>query len=246
MSGVGQPAADERTAEIRAGLAAVRQRIASACRAVGRNPAEVTLVAVSKTFPASDIRIAASLGVRDVGENRDQEARAKVAELADLDLRWHFVGQLQRNKCASVGRYAAMVHSLDRPEVVDALAAAAGRAGRRIVGLVQVSLAAAANGEPAGRGGTPPEQVPALAERIAAQPGLRLGGVMAVPPIEADPAVAFRLLREIAEDLTRRHPDARIVSAGMSGDLAAAIAAGATHVRVGTAVFGSRLPMLLR
>jgi PLP dependent protein len=234
-----------RAADIDAGLRAVRARIYAACTAAGRDPSEVTLVAVSKTFPAADVRIAAGLGVHDVGENRDQEARNKAAELADLDLRWHFVGQLQRNKCASVARYATMVHSLDRPEIIDALAVGAERAARRIVGLVQVNLGAR-DGRGVGHGGTNPEQVWALAERIHAAPGLCLGGVMAIAPLGGDPADAFRRLAEIAGDISRRYPDARVISAGMSGDLAAAIAAGATHVRVGTAVFGSRPPMLLR
>lgn len=233
----------ERHREITDGLASVRRRIAEACAAVGRDPAEVTLIAVSKTFPAGDVRTAAGLGVTDVGENRDQEARRKATELADLDLRWHFVGQLQRNKCASVARYATMVHSLDRPEVIDALALGAERAGRSIVGLVQVDLDP--DPEP-GRGGSRPERVAELAQRIAEVPALRLGGVMAVAPRGADPATAFRRLAELRNDLARTHPGANVMSAGMSGDLPAAIAAGATHVRVGTAVFGSRPPMLLR
>lgn len=233
-----------REAEIRAGLAAVRGRIAAACRAVGREPAEVRLVAVTKTFPASDVRIAAGLGVRDVGENRDQEARGKAAELGDLPLSWHFVGQLQRNKCASVARYAAVVHSLDRPGVIDALASGAQRVGRTVVGLVQVDLDV--RPRPAGgRGGAHPAEVPELAERIADSPGLRLGGVMAVAPLGEDPAEAFARLRGIADDLAGHYPDAAMISAGMSGDLESAIAAGATHVRVGTAVFGNRPPMLL-
>lgn len=239
------PGPADRAAQISAGLAAVRDRITTAAATAGRDPAEVTLVAVSKTFPAADARIAARLGVCDLGENRDQEARAKAAELADLDLRWHFVGQLQRNKCASVARYATVVHSLDRAPVIDALAAGAQRAERRIVGLVQVDLGTRGD-QHTRRGGAFPDQVPALAEQIAATTSLRLGGVMAVAPLGVDPAAAFAVLRTIAEDLRRRHPEARIVSAGMSGDLAAAIQAGATHVRVGTAVFGGRPPMLLR
>ncbi len=236
----------DRTAQIRAGLAAVRDQIAAAAAAARRDPAEVTLVAVAKTFPAADVRIAAGLGVREVGENRDQEARVKAAELADLNLNWHFVGQLQRNKCASVARYATVVHSLDRPAVIDALAAGAQRAGRHVVGLVQVDLGTPHSDRTARRGGASPDAVPALAELIAAAPALRLGGVMAVAPLGADLAAAFGRLRRIAETLRRSHPDAGIISAGMSGDLAAAIAAGATHVRVGTAIFGGRPPMLLR
>lgn len=244
--GTTQATVTDRTAQIGAGLAAVRDRIAAAAAAAGRDPAEVTLIAVTKTFPAADVRIAAGFGARDIGENRDQEARAKAAELTDLDLNWHFVGQLQRNKCASVARYATLVHSIDRPQVIEALAAGAQRAGRHIVGLVQVDLTVGDNDRNARRGGASPDRVPALAEQIAATPALRLGGVMAVAPLGADPNAAFRRLRRIAEHLRRSHPDAGIISAGTSGDLAAAIAAGATHVRVGTAIFGGRPPMLLR
>ena len=228
-----------RVDEIAAGLFSVRRRIAAACAAAGRDPGEVTLVAVAKTFPAADVRILAGLGVRDIGENRDQEARRKAAELADLDLVWHFVGQLQRNKCRSVARYAAVVHSLDREQLVDALDVAARGAGRRLIGLVQVRL----DDEPR-RGGVHPRDLPALADRVAAAANISLGGVMAVAPLGADPGPAYARLRDVATELRTRHPDATIVSAGMTGDVEAAIEHGATHVRVGTAVFGVRPPML--
>lgn len=229
-----------RAEEIAAGLAGVRARVAAACAAAGRDPGAVTLVAVSKTFPAQDVRLAAALGAQNFGENRDQEARAKAVALADLDLRWHFVGRLQRNKCRSVARYADVVHSLDRPELIDALDAGAASAGRRITALVQVSL----DGEP-GRGGAAGDDVPRLADRIAGCGHLRLGGLMAVAPRGGDPA-AFCRLAELAATLRTTHPDARTISAGMSGDLEDAVRAGATLVRVGTAVFGGRPPMLLR
>ncbi|MBA9006496.1 YggS family pyridoxal phosphate-dependent enzyme [Thermomonospora cellulosilytica] len=221
--------------ELAANLRTVRERIAAACAAAGRDPAEVTLVAVTKTFPASDVRLLAGLGVADVGENRDQEAAAKAAECADLPLTWHFVGQLQTNKARSVAGYADVVHSVDRARLVTALSSAAVRAGRTLRCLVQVSL-----DERPGRGGAAPSEVPELADLIAASDGLELGGVMAVAPLGADPAPAFARLAGVAERLRAAHPSATVISAGMSGDLEQAVACGATHVRIGTALLGGR------
>ncbi len=213
-------------------------RITAACATAGRSRASVTLVAVTKTWPATDAEILAGLGVSDFGENRDQEARGKAAALPRL--RWHFVGQLQRNKCRSIASYADVVHALDRPPVVDALAAGAARAGRTVGAFVQVSL----DGDPS-RGGALPADVPALAEQIArGGPALRLLGVMAVATRSADPAASFAVLAEVGGRLRATHPGATAVSAGMSGDLEVAVAAGATHLRVGTALLGSRPPIL--
>ncbi|TMR05491.1 YggS family pyridoxal phosphate-dependent enzyme [Actinomadura soli] len=217
------------------GIAAVRARIAAACAAAGRDEGELTLIAVTKTFPASDVRLLAGLGLTDVGENRDQEARPKAADCADLPLTWHFVGRLQTNKARAVAGYAGVVHSVDRPRLVSALSDAAVRAERTLRCLVQVSL-----DEAEGRGGASPRDVPRIADEIAAASGLELGGVMAVAPLGADPAPAFTRLAGIAAELRGNHPDARIVSAGMSGDLEQAIACGATHLRVGTALLGGR------
>ncbi|HTT52808.1 MAG TPA: YggS family pyridoxal phosphate-dependent enzyme [Streptosporangiaceae bacterium] len=231
-----------RAAEVAASLAAVRSRIAVACEAAGRDPGEVTLVAITKTFPATDIRILSGLGVRDVGENRDQEAAPKAAELADLrdQLTWHFVGQLQTNKAASVARYADVVHSVDRPRLVTALGTAARKAGRLVCCLVQVSL----DDDPA-RGGAPAGQVLAIADAVASEASLRLGGVMAVAPLAAEShpggaLAAFQRLAGMAGAVRAAHPAATMISAGMSADLEDAIAAGATHVRVGTALLGGR------
>ena len=231
-----------RAAEIAAGLAAVQARIAAACQAAGRGADEVTLIAITKTFPAADIRILSSLGVHDVGENRDQEAAVKAAEVADLrdQLTWHFVGQLQTNKAASVARYADVVHSVDRLRLVTALGAGARKAGRRLRCLVQVSL----DDDPA-RGGAAPDQVLAIADAVASEPGLSLGGVMAVAPLADElrpggPLAAFQRLAGMAAAIRAVHPDATVISAGMSADLEDAIAAGATHVRVGTALLGGR------
>jgi PLP dependent protein len=221
--------------ELAANLAAVRQRIARACDAAGRSAGEVTLVAVTKTFPATDVRLLAELGVADVAENRDQEARPKATECQDLDLTWHFVGQLQTNKVRSVVAYADVVHSVDRMRLVTALSRAATDAGRTLRCLVQVSL-----DEVEGRGGVRPGGVIEIAHALAGAEGLELGGVMAVAPLGADPAPAFARLAEISHSLREEYPSAKTVSAGMSGDLEQAIASGATHVRVGTALLGGR------
>ena len=226
-----------RREELALRLAEVRDRIAKACEAAGRDVSELTLIAVTKTKPASDVRLLSELGVRDIGENRDAEAAPKAAECADLDLTWHFVGQLQTNKCASVARYASVVHSVDRPRLVSALGKAARRAGRVIECLVEVSL----DGDPA-RGGAVAEQVPVLAEALAAEEGLVLGGVMAIAPLSMPPADAFARLMVSAAVVREVRPDATVVSAGMSGDLEAAVEAGATHLRIGTALLGDRGP----
>ena len=225
-----------RRAELEHNLAAVHARIEAACAAAGRDPAEVTLIAVTKFFPASDVDLLADLGVRAVGENRDQEAAAKFAEVTRrADLRVHFIGQLQSNKASSVVGYADVVQSLDRVKLVGALDRAAGRAGRRLEVLVQVAL-----DEAEGRGGVVPAQAPALADAVAASEHLDLRGVMAVAPLGADPAPAFARLRDVADGIRASHPDASWISAGMSGDLEQAVAHGATHLRVGTAILGSR------
>lgn len=233
---------DARRQELVAGLARVRERVRRASAAAGRDAAELTLVAVTKTFPASDIRLLADLGVTDIGENREQEAAAKAEELADLAVRWHFVGQVQTRKARSVARHADVVHSVDRLRLVAALDRAAADAGRRMRVLVQVQLDAdsgqATHG--GGRGGTEPADVGALADAVAATDRLELGGVMAVAPLNGDPAAAFARLAEIAAALRRTHPGAGDVSAGMSADLEAAVAAGATHLRVGSALLGRR------
>ncbi|MEW9528023.1 YggS family pyridoxal phosphate-dependent enzyme [Microbispora sp. NPDC049125] len=225
-------------------MAEVERRIVDACRAAGRPRSEVTLIAVTKTYPASDVRLLASLGVTDIGENRDQEAAAKAAEGADLGLTWHFIGQLQTNKVRSVVSYAHMVHSVDRSRLVETLSREAVRAGREVGCLVQVGLEAAPVAGPGGRGGVPPGDVPRLAELIAKAEGLRLRGVMAVAPLGEDPGEAFARLRTVAGAVRRDHPEADVISAGMSGDLREAITNGATHLRVGTALLGRRTPFV--
>ena len=233
----GAGGAGDRRGELAARLSAVRARIAAACEAAGRAGDEVTLIAVTKTFPVSDIRLLYELGVSDIGENRDQEAAPKAAGCAALGLQvaWHFLGQLQTNKAASVVCYARVIHSVDRLRLVNALGSRAGRAGRVVTCLVQASL----DGDPA-RGGAVGPQVAAVADAIAQQDGLILGGVMAVAPLGEPADRAFWKLAEIADAVRAAHPGAVMISAGMSHDLEQAIAAGATHVRVGTALLGGR------
>jgi pyridoxal phosphate enzyme (YggS family) len=226
--------------ELAANLDAVRRRVEVASSAAGRDPAEVTLVAITKFFPASDVRLLAELGVTDVGENRHQEAQEKAAACADLDLRWHFVGGLQSNKAAAVAMYSDVVESVDRAKLVEPLNRGAhersdGSSGVDV--LLQVSLDPPGR---EGRSGADPAELDALAAAVEQAGMLRLRGLMAVAPLGADPGPAYDRLVRIHHDLLAGHPDATWLSAGMSGDLEAAVGAGATHVRLGTAVLGPR------
>ncbi|WP_327307173.1 YggS family pyridoxal phosphate-dependent enzyme [Streptomyces sp. NBC_01298] len=233
----------DRKSELAENLARVEGRIGAACAAAGRKREEVTLIVVTKTYPASDVRLLADLGVRHVAENRDQDAAPKAEACADLPLTWHFVGQLQTNKVRSVAGYAHLVQSVDRPKLVTALSAAAEGAGRELGCLVQIALDAE-SGERGARGGVAPEQLAELADLVAAAPGLRIEGLMTVAPLAGRYAgreqAAFERLVELSSRLRADHPAATMVSAGMSADLEQAVAAGATHVRVGTAVLGAR------
>ncbi|MDV9188318.1 YggS family pyridoxal phosphate-dependent enzyme [Streptomyces sp. SR27] len=233
----------DRTSELAENLALVEARIAAACTAAGRPREEVTLVVVTKTYPASDVRILHGLGVRHVAENRDQDAAPKAAACADLDLTWHFVGQLQTNKVRSVVGYAGVVQSVDRLKLVSSLSAAAEKEGRELGCLLQVALDAE-SGERGARGGVAPDGIEELAAAVDAAPGLRLGGLMTVAPLAGPYAgrqrAAFDRLMDLSTALRANRPAATMVSAGMSADLEEAVAAGATHVRVGTAVLGVR------
>ena len=212
-------------------LALIRNEIAEACSAAGRAPESTTLIVVTKFHPASLVRELAGLGVRDVGENRHQEAQEKAAELADLDLNWHFIGQLQTKKARQAARYASSIHSIDRERLVDALA----QSERAIDAFVQVNLTT----DP-GRGGVAPADLERLAERVLEAPGLNLRGVMAVAPLEEEPASAFARLAEYSTRVRALAPEATDISAGMTHDFAEAIAAGATHLRIGSAITGKR------
>ncbi len=213
-------------------LAEVDAGIAEAARTAGVAPP--TRIVVTKFHPASLVRELVELGVRDVGENRHQEAAAKAAEVADARLTWHFVGQLQSNKAKAVRRYAATVHSVDRPSLVDALAV---DDGLELGAFLEIDL----SGEP-GRGGVDPDGAESLAERVLAAPGLRLLGVMGVAPLGAEPRPAFARLRAVSDRIRALEPGASAISAGMSGDYREAILEGATHLRIGTAITGNRPP----
>jgi pyridoxal phosphate enzyme (YggS family) len=226
--------------ELAANLDAVRGRIRAACDAAGRDPDEVTLVVVTKFFPESDVRLLADLGVTAVGENRHQEASAKAAACADLALRWHFIGSIQSNKAVAIAGYSDVVESVDRVKLVGPLDRGARDRGRDVDCLIQVSLDPP---DAVGRGGAEPEQIPAIATAIVEAPSLRLRGLMAVAPLGEPPLPAFERLAVIAAELRRDHPEAVLVSAGMSADLEDAVRCGATHVRVGSAVLGPRPPI---
>jgi PLP dependent protein len=246
-----------RRLELDANLSEVRARIAAACGRANRQVEEVRLIAVTKTFPATDVALLAELAVTDVAENRDQEAAAKVAAVRAFQeridaapVRWHFVGALQTNKCGSVVSYASAVHSVDRLRLVEALgramrnAVAAGAPAADALGaggglgcFVQVDLDEVSK---PGRGGARPDEVAAIAAAVAREPGLRLEGVMTVAPLGSDPVEAFRAFATIADAVRQRHPEATAISAGMSADFEVAIACGATHRRVGAALLGVR------
>lgn len=246
MTDVGR---SERAAQLAEALDRVRERLRAGCAAAGRDPAEVRLVAVTKTFPATDVALLADLGLSEFGESRDQEAAPKVAELEALRphalLRWHLVGRLQRNKARSVARWAAVVHSVDSVRLADALTRAvaaareAGERGEELEVLVQASLDPPEDRDPR-RGGCPLSELPVLADHIARSEQLRLRGVMAIAPLGLDPGPAFARLAEAAAVLRRSHPGATEISAGMSADLESALAHGSTCVRVGTALLGER------
>ena len=245
--------AHTRREELAAGLAAVRARVERACVDAGRDPSEVTVIVVTKFFPASDVLVLHDLGVRHFGENRDQEAGQKFSEVrAALDrggrerLVLHFIGQLQTNKAGHVAAYADVVQSVDRLRLVSALDRGAHAADRRLDVLLQVDLDTRSDdaATDAPRGGLRPEDAEELASAVVGRALLRLRGVMAVAPLGVDPDAAFARLREVADGIRERHPGADWISAGMSGDLEAAVRHGATHLRVGTAILGSR-PSLL-
>jgi pyridoxal phosphate enzyme (YggS family) len=213
-------------------LAAVQSAVDDAAKIAGRSASEITTIVVTKFHPASLVRDLAALGVSDFGENRHQEASAKAAEVADLGLTWHFVGQLQSKKARQARAYARVIHSLDRESVIDALASTEAQ----IDGFVQLNL----TGDQA-RGGVQPDQLEQVAERVLATEGLRLLGVMAVAPIDEEPRRAFERVREASARLVALHPEARYISAGMSGDFREAVLEGATHLRIGSAITGNRV-----
>ena len=217
-------------------LIEIDDRIAAAARAAGRDPAEITRIVVTKFHPASLVEELYSLGVRDVGENRQQELTQKAPAVGPLPgLRWHFIGQAQTNKARAIRAAAAVVHSIDRPRVADAFDRAAGTDDPVLDVLLQINLT-----DDDTRGGVTPSEIERLAEHTSGCRTLRVRGVMAVAPLDEPPAEAFERLRGYSELVRSVVPDADWISAGMTADFAEAIAAGATHLRIGSAITGPR------
>jgi PLP dependent protein len=233
-----------RVDDLRRRLAAVDERIAAAAASVGRTRDDVTLVVVTKTWPVDDIRALADLGVRNVGENRHPEAETKAAALAELGLTWHFIGQIQSNKAPRIASYADVVHSVDSVRLAQRLNAGAHSHGRAIECFVQVSLDPP-DDRGRGRGGVWPdgEELADVAVAVDGAESLHLRGVMGVAPLGGSPIQAYKRLAAVADRLRARFPEATGFSAGMTGDFEDAIRAGATHVRVGSAILGER-PLL--
>ena len=227
----------DRISELQANLHDVEQDISHACLAANRNRADVTLIAVTKTWPASDVDLLSTLGVRDVGENRDQEAKSKHAEASAKNLVWHAIGQLQTNKAKSVASWADVVHSVDRPELVTALAKAVTGRQSLLQVLIQVNLDPSPTEN---RGGALPKDLMELALMVANTSGLKLQGVMGVAPLGGDDEEAFSMLQNLATQLVEVHSEANWISAGMSGDFATALKYGATHLRIGSSILGKR------
>ena len=232
--------ADARRDEIAGRLDDVRGRIRAAAESCGRAAEDITLVVVTKTWPVSDLELLLDLGVTDLGENKHQEAEDKAAALAGRDMRWHFVGQIQSNKAPKIAAYADVVHSVDSVRVAQRLNAGAHRSDRQLSCLIQVNLDPDDESDTAGRGGAAAAEVDELAHAIETAGRLQLAGVMGVAPLGGNPVPAYERLAEISARLLVGHPGAPLISAGMSGDFEEAIRAGATHVRVGSAVLGER------
>jgi pyridoxal phosphate enzyme (YggS family) len=243
MGGIGVTSGhhERRSHQIAEALAATRTRIADAALRAGRDPADIHLVVVTKTRPVSDVAILASLGARDLGENRHQEAEQKAKATQALGLHWHFIGQIQSNKAARIARYAATVHGVDSAKTVRRLESGAADHGRSIGCFIQVSLDPP--GEGTARGGVEAAGVGSLADLVSSAGALRLLGVMGVAPLYGDPRVAFDQLAGVSESLRADHPGATAISAGMSGDFEAAVEHGATHVRIGALILGERPPL---
>jgi pyridoxal phosphate enzyme (YggS family) len=219
-----------RRQELSANLKAIKSRISVAAQSAGRNAQEITLIVVTKTFPASDAQILYELGVRDFGENRDQEASVKSTELPD-DCRWHFQGQIQSNKLKSIANWADVLHSID--DIAHANKLNSLVAAKDI--FIQVSLDNQPN-----RGGVLPDLIPEFLEEISAFPNLNVRGLMAVAPLDEEPVIAFQRLKALSERVVKTQPTAHEISAGMSNDFEAAISQGATHIRIGSQILGVR------
>lgn len=226
-----------RLADIQSNLEKINSRIAQACSRSKRNISEITLIAVTKTYPASDVDLLKQLGIENVGENKDQEASGKISQVKEK-FSWHFIGQLQSNKAKSVVTYAELVHSVDRLSLAKELQKSASAIAKKQKVLIQVDLDQ--SGPDSSRGGVWPADLAALAQFISQSENLELAGLMSVAPLGENPSEAFERLAQIRSDFLKNYPNAVILSAGMSEDLEAAIEHGATHLRIGSALLGER------
>jgi len=226
-----------RLSEIQRNLEVIQSRIKNACSAAGRNVSEITLIAVTKTYPASDVDLLKQLGIENVGENRDQEASSKKSEVKN-QFKWHFIGQLQSNKAKSVVNYADLIHSVDRWSLAKEIQKSAQGINKVQPVLIQVDLDQSGPDPP--RGGIWPAELRELAQLINQASHLELKGLMSVAPLGEKPELAFARLKEIRVDFLKENPGAQILSAGMSDDLESAILHGATHLRIGSALLGER------
>ena len=226
-----------RLADLQSNLGKINSRIAEACSRSKRNISEITLIAVTKTYPASDVDLLKQLGIENVGENKDQEASGKISQVKEK-FSWHFIGQLQSNKAKSVVTYAELVHSVDRLSLAKELQKSASAIAKKQKVLIQVDLDQ--SGPDPNRGGVWPADLAALALFISQSENLELSGLMSVAPLGENPSVAFERLAQIRSEFLKNYPNALILSAGMSEDLEAAIEHGATHLRIGSALLGER------
>lgn len=224
-----------RKEEIEHNLAQVREKIQVSARTSNRDLGEIELIAVTKTFPATDVEILHELGIRDFGENRDSEGAAKSQEVQG---NWHFQGQIQGNKLKSITKWARFIHSLDSQDHLDKIATLCKERQDAALGIfIQVSL-----DDAHGRGGVPAQDLSRLADAVISTAGIQLMGLMAVAPLGVEADKAFAELALIHEAFSRNYPSASALSAGMSGDYESAISHGATHIRVGSSILGSRTP----
>ena len=226
-----------RLKDIQSNLEKINTRIAEACSRSKRNISEITLIAVTKTYPASDVDLLKQLGIENVGENKDQEASGKISQVKEK-FSWHFIGQLQSNKAKSVVTYADLIHSVDRLSLAKELQKSASAIAKKQKVLIQVDLDQ--SGPDSSRGGVWPADLAALAQFISQSENLELAGLMSVAPLGENPSKAFERLAQIRSDFLKNYPNAVILSAGMSEDLEAAIEHGATHLRIGSALLGER------
>jgi len=223
----------DRKAEISANLLKVKEQISGAAAKVGRDPADIQLIAVTKTFPISDLLYLYELGIREFGENRDQEASEKVGQLP-ADINWHFQGQIQSNKLKSITSWATYIHSIDQLKYAKMVSEFAGDQRKSI--FIQVSL----DQVPESRGGVDPAKLVELANGITQFANLNLMGLMAVAPLEENTDQAFSRLAHLHSNFKESFPAAKYLSAGMSGDYETAILHGATHLRIGSSILGNR------